>query len=239
MEYSPFCIPITAALRATGAEFETREIPNWDRAELLRLTNGTYYQVPVLVHDGRVITESSGDSEDIARYVDTQFAAGRLFPARLDGLQKIVIEFLSDDVEFHTSIALPTRSTVVFFSGTKKGNLAAVVWRNGGVRRPKFARKLTAYSNILKLRCAIHRSFSVMLPFTAITCSAESSATSPTPTKTASIPNKLHWQNSSKRSVSTASNSRPKPYQFLIHLARSASVFFVEPAVDHRSKVGL
>lgn len=102
MEYSPFCIPITATLRACGAEFETREIPNWDRSELLRLTDGAYYQVPMLVHDGRTIYESSSDSEDIARYVDQTFAGGRLFPARLDGLQKIVIDFLSDDVEFHT-----------------------------------------------------------------------------------------------------------------------------------------
>jgi glutathione S-transferase len=102
MEYSPFCIPITAALRASGAAFETREIPNWDRTELLRLTGGAYYQVPVLVHDGKVITESSGDSEDIAKYVDTHFAGGRLFPARLEGLQKIVVDFLSDDIEFHT-----------------------------------------------------------------------------------------------------------------------------------------
>jgi len=102
MDYSPFCIPITAALQACGAEFETREIPNWDRSELLRLTNGAYYQVPLLVHDGQTISESSGDSEDIARYIDQHFAGGRLFPARLDGLQKIVIDFLSDDVEFHT-----------------------------------------------------------------------------------------------------------------------------------------
>lgn len=102
MEYSPFCIPITAALRGSGAEFETREIPNWDRTELLRITNGAYYQVPVLVHDGAVITESSADSEDVARYVDAHFAGGRLFPGRLEGLQKIVLEFLSDDVEFHT-----------------------------------------------------------------------------------------------------------------------------------------
>lgn len=102
MEYSPFCIPITAALRACGTEFETREIPNWDRSELLRLTNGAYYQVPLLIHDGQTIYESSGDSEDIARYVDRRFAGGRLFPERLDGLQKIVIDFLSDDVEFHT-----------------------------------------------------------------------------------------------------------------------------------------
>jgi glutathione S-transferase len=102
MAYSPFCIPITAALRACGVEFATREIPNWDRSELLRLTNGTYYQVPVLDHDGRIVIESSAGSEDIAHYVDQHFAGGRLFPERLDGLQQIVTEFLSDDVEFQT-----------------------------------------------------------------------------------------------------------------------------------------
>jgi glutathione S-transferase len=89
-------------LRACGVEFARREIPNWDRSELLRLTNGTYYQVPVLEHDGHIVVESSASSEDIAHYVDAQFAGGRLFPERLDGLQEIVMEFLSDDVEFHT-----------------------------------------------------------------------------------------------------------------------------------------
>ena len=102
LEYSPFCIPITAALDSCGQPFERREIPNWDRSELLRLTNGAYYQVPVLVHDGRVVFESAADSEDVARYVDRHFAGGRLFLKHLDGLQQIVIEFLSDDVEFHT-----------------------------------------------------------------------------------------------------------------------------------------
>ena len=58
--------------------------------------------MPVLVHDGQAIYESSGASEDIAHDIDQHFAGGRLFPARLDGLPKIVIEFLSDDVEFHT-----------------------------------------------------------------------------------------------------------------------------------------
>jgi len=102
MEYSPFCIPITAALSACGRAFSRREIPNWDRSELLRLTAGAYYQVPVLVHRDRVVFESSGESEDVARYVDRHFAGGRLFPERLDGLQQIVIDFLGNEVEFHT-----------------------------------------------------------------------------------------------------------------------------------------
>jgi glutathione S-transferase len=102
MAYSPFCIPITAALRACGVDFETREVPNWDRSELLRLTNGAYYQVPVVVHDGDIVIESSADSENIAHYIDQHFAGGRLFPERLEGIQQILIEFLSDDVEFQT-----------------------------------------------------------------------------------------------------------------------------------------
>ncbi len=74
MAHSPFCIPISQALTACGIAFERKEIPNWDRSELLRLTDGAYYSVPVLQHDERIIYESSGHSQDIARYVDTTFA---------------------------------------------------------------------------------------------------------------------------------------------------------------------
>ena len=102
MAHSPFCIPITQALTATGTAFETREIPNWDRSEILRLTGGAYYQVPVLIHDGKMILESSSDSQDIAHYVDATFAAGALFPERFDGLQAIVNDFLENEVEILT-----------------------------------------------------------------------------------------------------------------------------------------
>ena len=99
LAHSPFCIPIAQALTACGVEFERREIPNWDRGELLRLTDGEYYSVPVLEHDGRVIYETCNDSQEIARYVDTTFAGGALFPPALDGLQMIVIDFLENEVE--------------------------------------------------------------------------------------------------------------------------------------------
>ncbi|MDQ3622509.1 MAG: glutathione S-transferase [Verrucomicrobiota bacterium] len=102
MAHSPFCIPIAQALTAWGVEFTRREVPNWDRSELLRLTKGAYYQVPVLVHDGRILIESGSDTQDVARYVDRTFAGGRLFPERLDGLQRIVIDFLENDVEART-----------------------------------------------------------------------------------------------------------------------------------------
>jgi glutathione S-transferase len=55
--------------------------------------------VPVLRHDSRVIYESRADSQDVARYVDATFARGALFPAALEGLQAIVIDFLENEVE--------------------------------------------------------------------------------------------------------------------------------------------
>jgi glutathione S-transferase len=102
MAHSPYCIPITAALRACGVKFSTREIPNWDRSELLRLTGGAYYQVPVLEHDGRFVFESGADTLDVARYADAHFAAGRLFPEHLEGLQAIVVEHIENEIEART-----------------------------------------------------------------------------------------------------------------------------------------
>jgi glutathione S-transferase len=102
MAHSPFCIPIAQALTACGVKFERHEIPNWDRSELLRLTDGAYYAVPVLVHDGRIIFESGGDTQDVARYVDTTWAHGALFPPALNGFQPIVLDFIENEVEART-----------------------------------------------------------------------------------------------------------------------------------------
>lgn len=102
MAHSPYCIPITTALGACGVEFATREIPNWDRRELLRLTDGAYYQVPLLEHDGRLIFESGPDTLDVARYVDATFAGGRLFPSSLDGMQTIVVAHIENEIESRT-----------------------------------------------------------------------------------------------------------------------------------------
>ena len=99
LEHSPYCIPISRALGALGLEFEERNVANGDRREIIELTNGAYYQVPVLAHDGKVIFESSPTSIDVARYVDKTFAGGRLFPAELEGLQRIVIPYIEDNVE--------------------------------------------------------------------------------------------------------------------------------------------
>jgi glutathione S-transferase len=99
LEHSPYCIPITRALGALGLQFEERNVANGDRREIIELTNGAYYQVPVLLHDGEAIYESSPASIDVARYVDKTFASGRLFPAEFEGLQRIVIPYIEDNVE--------------------------------------------------------------------------------------------------------------------------------------------
>jgi glutathione S-transferase len=81
MPHSPYAIPIRQALTTCGVTFETRDVPNWDRGEIIKLTAGAYYQIPVLVHNGRPIFESAPNSLDVAQYVDSTWAKGHLFPS--------------------------------------------------------------------------------------------------------------------------------------------------------------
>ncbi|MFT3828268.1 MAG: glutathione S-transferase [Opitutaceae bacterium] len=99
LEHSPYCIPITAALRSAGVKFRTVQVSYGDRTELFRLTGGAYHQVPVLVDGREVVFESAGDSLDVARHVDRRWAGGRLFPAALEGLQRILVPHLEGEVE--------------------------------------------------------------------------------------------------------------------------------------------
>lgn len=97
--HSPFCIAVESALKSLAVEFTSWPIPAWDRSEILRLTDGHYYEVPLLVHDGRPVYESAADTQDIARHIDAKFGGGRLFPATTCGLQEIVIDYLESKVE--------------------------------------------------------------------------------------------------------------------------------------------
>ena len=97
--HSPFCLAIESALRAFQVPFESKFVPPWDRSEILRLTHGHGYEVPVLEHDDRVIYESSGDSQDVAHYIDGEFGDERLFPNRLQGRHELLIRYLEHEVE--------------------------------------------------------------------------------------------------------------------------------------------
>lgn len=99
LEHSPYCIPITRALDALGVAFSVRNVSNGTRREIIELTGGKYYQVPVLEHAGKVIHESGPASIDIAHYVDRAFAGGRLFPKELEGLQNIIVPYIEGEVE--------------------------------------------------------------------------------------------------------------------------------------------
>lgn len=102
LAHSPYCLPITQVLEALGVPFDVVNVANGTRTEIIRLTNGAYYQVPVLVHDGRIVfdgSEGSTDGLDVARYVDRTWAQGRLFPATLAGLQAILIPHIEGEVE--------------------------------------------------------------------------------------------------------------------------------------------
>ncbi len=99
LPHSPYCLPIKRILGALKVAFEVEDVPNWDRRKVIELTHGAYYQVPVLVHDGRVIFESGPDTNDVARHIDAAFAGGRLFPAELEGLHDILVRYLDDEVE--------------------------------------------------------------------------------------------------------------------------------------------
>jgi glutathione S-transferase len=98
-EHSPFCIPVTRALEASGTEFEVRNVSNGIRREIIELTNGAYYQVPVLVHDRKIIFETAEEPQAVPHYVDTHFTGGRLFPAKYDGAQNITIGYIENEVE--------------------------------------------------------------------------------------------------------------------------------------------
>jgi len=99
LEHSPYCIPITAVLRALGVKFRTVQVSPGDRTPLFRLTKSQYHQVPVLVDGRNVVFESGTDTCDVAHYVDRRWAGGRLFPAEQEGLQQILVPHIEDEVE--------------------------------------------------------------------------------------------------------------------------------------------
>lgn len=99
LAHSPYCLPLKRILEAVGQPFSVEDVPNWDRSKVIEITGGAYYQVPVLVHEGKVLYESGPDTNDIAQYVDTHFVGSRLFPAEHQGLHEIIINYLDDEVE--------------------------------------------------------------------------------------------------------------------------------------------
>ena len=99
MPHSPYCIPITRALEALRVGFDVLNVTPHTREEVIRRSEGKFYQVPMLDHDGNLVMESSGDSIDIARYVDTTFAGGRLFPRAIEAAHLTLVERIENEFE--------------------------------------------------------------------------------------------------------------------------------------------
>lgn len=77
-DYSPFVRKVQMALDLMGADYEAVDVPYGDRTELAELTGG-YIQVPVLVADGEVIT----DSRNICRWLVARPSGRWLVPPDL------------------------------------------------------------------------------------------------------------------------------------------------------------
>jgi len=123
LAYSPYCIPVTQALVAVGQEFETREVPSWERGEILELTNGAYYQVPVIQFKDRIVYESGTDTLDVARFVDDEFGQNKLFPKKFEGLQQIIVPYIENDVEGTTFKILDSYYLMTFEDVRARGTM--------------------------------------------------------------------------------------------------------------------
>ncbi|MEM0897711.1 MAG: glutathione S-transferase family protein [Verrucomicrobiota bacterium] len=99
LPHSPYCIPITRALEALGVEFEVLNVTPHTREEVIQRSEGKFYFVPMLDHNGKLVMESSTESIDIARYVDENFASGRLFPAEIEAAHLPLVEKIENELE--------------------------------------------------------------------------------------------------------------------------------------------
>ena len=96
--WSPYCLVQRRILEFGGVPHRLVNIPPSDRSLLWRLSKQRYYQAPLL-RDGRtVVFEIDDNSQVIAKYLESKFRLG-LFPPQWDGLQKIVWQYIENDVE--------------------------------------------------------------------------------------------------------------------------------------------
>ena len=150
-ELSPYCIPIVAIFKALGVPHRTVNISHGDRVQIIKLTGGAYYQVPLLVHGRRPIYESGAETIDVPRYVDKTFAGDRLFPAPLEGLQQILVPRIENELEAITfrlidpfyadSIKdLVERTMLIRFKERRFGRGCVEQWRKAAPELRKQAR---------------------------------------------------------------------------------------------------
>jgi SAM-dependent methyltransferase/glutathione S-transferase len=101
--YSPYCIPIELALRHSGIPFDIVDLNVGDPTPVIQLTKGEYYQVPVIedLFSHEVIYDKSPAGDDVARYIDNLAPLMRLFPTEVEGLHRILLNYIENECESH------------------------------------------------------------------------------------------------------------------------------------------
>jgi glutathione S-transferase len=96
--WSPYCIVQRRILEYSGVKFKIINIPNGDRSFVWKVTRQRYYQVPVLREGHKVLFETDGDSQVIAKYLDQKLGLD-LFPRQWEGLQDVIWRYFENEVE--------------------------------------------------------------------------------------------------------------------------------------------
>jgi len=114
--WSPFCITTELILKRHKIPFRIRNIPSYDRAEVIRTTGGRGWTVPCIIDGKKAITDTTDFGQEVARYLNAKFKLG-LFPRDKDGMQTILVRYIENDLEsfgfkVNDSYVIPTRPLV-------------------------------------------------------------------------------------------------------------------------------
>jgi glutathione S-transferase len=98
---SPYCIPVELMLRHSGIPYEVVELPLYDPSEVIKLTKGDYYQVPVVedLFNHHVVYDKSPSGDDVARFIMSQAPLMNLFPENVSGLQRVLVTYIENECE--------------------------------------------------------------------------------------------------------------------------------------------
>jgi ubiquinone/menaquinone biosynthesis C-methylase UbiE/glutathione S-transferase len=93
---NPFCIPIELILRHSRIPFEVINLPVCDPSEVIRLTKGENYRLPVLedLFSHAVIYDREGD--EVADFIGELAPLLRLFPEEKAGWQKVLTTYIEE-----------------------------------------------------------------------------------------------------------------------------------------------
>jgi len=145
LPHSPYCIPVVRLLENYGVPCQRVEVPAWDRRELIRLTQGAYYMVPVIQDGDTVVHETAADPLAVPHYLDRVYAGGALFPETWAGIHDLIVNHIEDAVEgagfkltdpyyLDTFKDLAERTMVIRHKERKFGRGCVETWRHEAPR---------------------------------------------------------------------------------------------------------